>query len=268
MIYGFTINSYDLVSQYAMTSQDVENIVDYVTKEITAKFASFWEDEAKHSLHATRERYMKSLYVLDEGRMKGAVVLSYNDKVVQMIEEGIGAFDIKEGFAHSPKRKEKKDGGWYLTIPFKIGAPNTIGDSGVFGMVLPMPIYEVVKNKDLEVNGRSKGLTEAEIKSAGDNFALPKSRAAVSAIPTSKTFEEYKHKTSLFQGVIKVKDSVTKQNTYMSFRRVSDKSDPNSFIHSGINAYNLAEKALSRLDSVIEPEMTRAIDNALAQYGF
>jgi len=42
------------------------------------------------------------------------------------------------------------------------------------------------------------------------------------------------------------------QNTYMTFRRVSDKSDENSWIHKGFEAHNFMEKALeeSQVDKV------------------
>ena len=40
---------------------------------------------------------------------------------------------------------------------------------------------------------------------------------------------------------------------YMTFRRVSDQSDPNSWIHKGFTAYNLMGKTLDKfpIDTII-----------------
>ena len=49
---------------------------------------------------------------------------------------------------------------------------------------------------------------------------------------------------------------------FNTFRRVSDSSDPNSWINQGITAYKLAEKAMQNFDK--DRELDVAIDNQLA----
>ena len=68
--------------------------------------------------------------------------------------------------------------------------------------------------------------------------------------------------------MIKVKDSKTSQNRYMSFRRVSDKSLEDSWSHPGIDVHNLADKAMAVLNQNAEEELNHAMNKILATLGF
>lgn len=265
-----TIDTRSLTEQFDMTSDEVEAFIDYVVKDITASYARKWESQAKENLKGTRQRYIENLKVIDTGRMTGAVVLDYSkDPVVRMVEEGASAFDMKDGFSKSDKIKTKKDGGWYLTIPFRVATPDAIGESGLFAFKMPQEVYDVVKGKEMNIpvsggGKRSSGLKLDEVPSA---LRAPKSRAAVSNLK-HETFDEYVHKSSSFEGLSKVQDRATGQNVYMNFRRVSDESDPNSWVHSGILAHNLSDKAMSDLESNMESELNDATNRSLSKLGF
>ncbi len=113
MLVPIQINVDDLLNQYTMSKTEVEDVIDFTIKEITAKFYERWQEEAQLSLHSTRQRYLENLILIDEGRMKGAVVLDYSkDSLIKMIEEGASAFDMKEGFEKSDKVKYNKAGGY------------------------------------------------------------------------------------------------------------------------------------------------------------
>jgi len=264
------INTADISSQFNVTQKDIEGIVDFAVKDVTSTFARLWDNQARNNLGSTRQRYRESLQVVDEGRMQGSVILWYNDKLIPMIEEGAGAFDMKQGFANSDKKKTKADGGWYMRIPFRFATPSALGEEGIFSAKMPDEIYQLVKDKPTDIvssmgGNRSVGLGLAEIPK---QFTAPNIRPSVSSLPESKTFEQYKNKSSIYEGLHKRKDSTTGQNVYMSFRTVSDTSDADAFIHTGINAYNLADKALADLESNIEFELGKSVDNALKNYGF
>lgn len=266
MLVPISINIDDL-SQFNLTKQQTEDCIDYCIKEITSSFAATWEAAAKQELHSTRETYIKNLFVVDEGRMSGAVVLSYSDPLVRMIEEGCSAFDQKLAFAKSDKRKPsyRKDGptGWYLTVPFKVGTPNTLADTG-FSFVMPNEVYAAIKNKPVNETTNKATLTKTEVPS---QYATPTTRAAVTQIPTSKVFEEYKRKGSIHEGIVKTKDTTTGQNSYNSFRRVSDNSDESSWIFPGLEPKLLAEKSFSTFESKLDIETTKALNKALDQLG-
>ena len=80
-------------------------------------------------------------------------------------------------------------------------------------------------------------------------------------------FAEYKHKSSIFEGLTKRSAAYNKvvQNTYGTFRRASENSDPDSWIHRGIKAYNLAEQAIKQtdVDTIVENEVLMYLDNML-----
>ena len=55
--------------------------------------------------------------------------------------------------------------------------------------------------------------------------------------------------------------------SYNSFRRVSDKSDPSSWIHPGFTAANLAEKAFDNFESKMQSVLEKAMEAGLSSIG-
>lgn len=265
-----SVDTKSLVDQFDISKAQIDSLITYVTESITASFARRLEQQAKIHLHKTRNTYIQNIKVMSEGRFKASVFLDYSkNKLVKMLEEGATPFDMKIGFENSDKKHFKKDGGWWLTIPFMQGTPDTIGESDPFANIMPSEVYEEVKAKPADIpttsGFRSVGLKFSEIP---EQYQPPKTRAAVTNPITNEVFAEYKNKTSIYQGLVKNKDSVTGQNTYISFRRVSDNSDPNAFIFSGITAYDLCGKAMQDLESNMGGELNAATNAALATLGF
>jgi len=178
---------------------------------------------------------------------------------------------MKEGFEKSSKVKHTKSGGWYLTIPFRFAGAGALGENEIFSGVLPKAVQSAVKNL---VSNKGEFKTSVKFgdslkaKDIPDAFKEPKTRAAFSDITSKKTFEQYVHKTSIYEGV--GQSSKTYQNAtqsmFNSFRRVSSNSDPNSWINSGIRAHNLAEKSLNNFN--IGHEVDIAVDSQLVNLGF
>lgn len=274
MLQPIFIDTMDLSRQFDLTKNDVEKIIDTVIKQVVLNFYSLWENEAERGLHSTRNLYISQLKIVDEGRMKGSVVLDYTkNKMVAMLEEGANAFDMKEGFKKSSKVRFNSKGEWYMTIPFRMATPQALGESTLFAGKMPQEVYDIVKQKEQNINvsgggKRSKGLDINDLSEVPSKYRLPKTRAGVSVVQTQKTFDEYKNKSSIYQGLSKIQDNVTGQNIYMNFRRVSSNSDVNSWIHTGINAKNFADKALQRLESKIGEITGDGIDAALSDLGF
>lgn len=259
------VDTSSILDQFPNASQNtIDAFVDYVVKEITVSYARRLEGQAKLYLHQTRMTYVRNIKILDEGRMKGAVLLDYSkNKIVRMLEEGATPFDMKIGFQKSSKVKYNKDGGWYLTIPFREGNPDAVGESDIFSSIMPNEVYQAAKEKEQNIPTKdgglkSQGLKELEVP---EKYRMPKTRTAISI--ENKTFEEYKNKTSIYTGISKMNDSVTGQNIYMSFRRVGENSDDNAFIHTGIQAYNLMDKAMLELDSQMGFELNNATNQGI-----
>jgi hypothetical protein len=163
--------------------------------------------------------------------------------------------------------KFNKSGGRYLTIPFRVGTPDIVGDSDVFSRKMSVDVYEVVKAKEVNIpsrggGSRSAGLTMKELP---PQYQKRQTRAAIKDSEGKVLFEEYTHKAPLDQGLMKFTDAVTGQSTYGTFRRVSENSDPNAFIHPGIEKYNLIQKALDGFNQSVV--VSHSLTNELEKLG-
>lgn len=269
MIVPIIIDGSALQQQFALSGDQIESICDNIAKTLAARYAQQLEQEANNALHSTRRRYIQNVHVVDSGRMEGMVILDFSkDPLIRMLEQGASAFDEKEGLLRSAKAKIGRNGGRYITVPMRWGAPTTLGESDVFTGILPKEVHQVAKNKPavIPVSGggmRTAGLSSKEIPSP---FNAVKSRPTITDSAGKVLFEEYKHKTSLFQGVSRKVDPATGQNTYNSFRRVSENSDKDAFVHPGIEQYNLVQRALDNFDQT--QTVSIALDQELVNLGF
>lgn len=183
-----------------------------------------WTQEAYKRLKTTLPDYLLGLstqsikYPENGDYLTGSVTL-IGDLAVA-VEEGYGSFDMKTGFSKSSRRKEKADGGWYLTIPFRHVTPN----AKLHGQPMTQSIYN-----------RAKRLQPGQ--------RLPPERG------TQVSWAGYKHRNTIESGMTKIikeynnakTGKTVKQSQYMTFRRVSDKSAGNSWIHPGFKGVKIAE---------------------------
>lgn len=265
MFYPIVIDTSQLSQEFNLNKSQIERLLDNTIKAITYEAYRNWHNEAAKTLKQTRNRYLQNLIVVDEGLAKGAVVLRYDDPLVRMIEEGAPPRDMKEAFEKSDKAKKKKNGGWYLTVPFRFGAPTSLGESEVFSGILPQEVHAKIKSfeANIPIGGgmRTRGLKLDEIP---QQFQEKTIRKEIPETPTSRLFREYVSKTSKYEGVVKIKDLSTNQTRgYMSFRRVSDKSDPDSWIHPGIDEGNFFDKGLAKTEQFIPDLVDAQIENFL-----
>lgn len=268
MVIPILIDTSSIAEQFSgITKESLDTLCDNVAKALTVRYAQALTQEANNTLHKTKKRYIRAITVIDSGRMEGTVLLDYSkDRLVKMIEEGAGAFDEKKALLSSSKAKIGKNGKRYITVPFRMATPGAVADSDVFTTVMPQEVYDVVKKKDTNIaNGRGTRSSGLMVKELPAQFQSPKVRAAVSNSKTKDQFDEYKHKSSIYAGLIKTKDAVTGQNTYNTFRRVSDNSDKLAFVHPGIQRYALIGKALANFNH--ERELAVQLNNELAKLG-
>jgi len=255
------IDTRALSEEFSLQKSDVDALLTSVVKDLTSAAYEGWLLETK-VLGQSRQQYQRGLIVVSEGRFTGAVVLL--GALPNMIESGASAFDMKVGFSKGKKVKQGKNGGWYMTIPFRLATPGAAGFSEICSGSIPASVYAVVKKQPTTVT--SQGVTRTQ----GLKFdQIPKEYQTTKTRPEvtigEKKFDAYKNKTSNFQGVTKITTS-TGGGQVMGFRRVSLNSDPMSWIHSGITARNLADKVEAKLD--IEKRIDISIDNFLAAKGF
>jgi hypothetical protein len=263
------IDTRSMMEQFdGLTAGNVEAMLDRVAKGLAVSFVQQLTMKAQQELKRTRQRYIRNIKLVDSGRMEGTVLLDYSkDKLVEMIEEGHAAFDMKDAMLASPKARTGKNGKKYLTIPFRWGVPGTIGESDNFTFVMPAEIHKAVKAKPFTVQTAGYGMNTTGLKFSEipTQFQKNNVRPAIKGEDGKILFAQYESKSPVHQGIFKQMDAATGQNTYRSFRRVSENSDPEAFIHPGIKQYNLIQKTLGTFN--IASEMTPLLDNELSKLG-
>ena len=263
-----TIDLSGLKGQFGIDDKTLDQLTETCVKAVTAAIYANWEALAKKKLKSTREEYIQNIIHVDKGRFNKQIILT--GVVPNMVEQGASAFDIKEGFRKSPKVRYtipvygkkgnmlRPGGYWYLTIPFRIGVPGTLGQAGFTGQ-MPQEVYDIMRKR-----GNRIALRADEIPAP---YNIPQSRAAIQATPQNPYYAQYTHKSSIYEGLTKrtAQYGKTTQNTYGTFRRAGANSDPLSWIHKGISAYRLADEAvkITDVDTIVENEVTTFLDTIL-----
>lgn len=221
----------DFVNRWSLTIDQTDLLASSILEDVTTSFAKKWSEIAGQELKTSRKEYQESIFINKINDYN--YVVGLKGVVPNMIEQGVGDFDMKDGFSSSRKKKSTRNGGWYLTIPFRHATPTAVATSSIFANVMPKQVYKVAKEL---ANKEQISANQLPIQ-----FQIKKVR------PTTPQFDMYTHKNPIHEGIQKNQDS-TGRSQYISFRRVSSLSDPNAWIHTGITARNLAEKTLNKLD--------------------
>jgi hypothetical protein len=251
----------DLIKEFNFPRNTADFIVESTVEEITTEIYRNWRVEASNNLKSSRDEYINNLDIIRNSQFSRTIML--HGMLPNMIEKGIGPFDMKENFKKSGKVKysvKTSKGGkvtfsWYLTIPFRIGTPGIVGENSAFSSIMPKEVHDIMKKKP----------ANSPLKNVPSPFDIPQSRAAIVIPEANINFPEYTHKSSIYAGMVKKTGAYgkTTQNTYQTFRRVSGNSDPNSWIHKGIKAHNLMQKAVSNTDvnTIAENNVDKILKN-------
>ena len=233
------------------------SIVSMATMEVEKKI----RESISKKLKSTKETYERGLksYITPKTPFIGTIELV--DQLPNMIESGASVFDMKEGFGKSQK-KTTTDNGWYLTIPFRWGVSTSIGTE--FSNVMIESINKVAEGLKPSIVAKEYGkveygdhITIEQLKKL-NNYQAHKGQSAGWG-----GHQPYEHKSPIAQGMLKIQKTYEKdpQNTYVTFRRVSNKSHPDSWIHPGFKPSNFMDDALKEVD--IEKLMQPMIETAL-----
>ncbi len=253
MITNIDIDTRDLSSQFDLDREDVNMLLEYTVKQVTAEFAYLWGREAKQSLKSTRNEYINAIQIDTRGRFTGVAYLNPAAWLPNALEVGASAYDMKQGLLSSPKAKMGKNGP-YITIPFRFAGSGAIGESSVFSGIAPPEIERAVSKSTSR-----GGLSLSEIPT---KYHIPKTRELQRGALESVAFDKRMNiqTKSIYEGL---KKSIS--GGYINFRRVSLRSAPDSFQHPGFEARDFAYKALPKLD--MEGLLTSSIDGFLTKLG-
>ena len=233
-----------LMSYSNLINREAE-MASFVLDRVLDSYMFEWENLINSELKSTRQEY-KSAMFLDRTDEYNAVVglRPTESSIALMIEEGASSYDIKKGMEKSSKRKIKEDGGWYITVPFRHATTEALAESSIFSGRMPAEIQAAAQAQPINVvTNRTAGLSIED---------LPSKYQSLLSNPTTGV----QHRSPIYQGLIRQDISSTnKENRsgYVTFRRISDKSQDGSWEHPGFQAKNLMDKALNslQLDSIV-----------------
>ena len=236
---GISIDVSQVGNAFAFDRATMTEFKNFVVKSVATRYVRDVRSLARRNLHKTRAEYERAISVLNPS--SGVAVVELNGVLPNMIEQGASAFDIKEGFSKSDKKKQKLDGGWYLTVPFSHATPSSTGDFATLGDAMPESVYE-----------KAAMLSEGESLSGSD---LPKMAPRQKISTMTASYDQYIRKHSPYSGIRR--NTRSGHSGYVSFRRVSDKSDPNSWIHKGLEARGFFSEAYNEDRIIHEIDVAR-----------
>jgi hypothetical protein len=170
-------------------------------------------------VHTVSGEYVRSIAegLKMDGNLSGEIVTTSPHGAI--VEDGIKAYDMKVGLLNSPKAKTGKGGSLYITVPFRHGTPGTA--------TMPSMSRGAYKDaKKLGYSRRNNALTSG----MGTQYTWGGRLKNTSEGKRSKIISKnrnYTWKTGLFSGMVKM--GKRNHTQYMTFRRVSANSDPNSW---------------------------------------
>lgn len=246
----------DIIQSYNLNNSQALILSDKIVQKVTREIYENWMDLASRNLGSTKDMYLRSLlapqFFYKGISVTGLIVLL--GQLANMIEDGAPPFDMKIGFAGSPKVKFTKNGKWFLTIPFRYGTPGSLSQNEAFHSKMPKAIYDVAKN-----------LSATTINPAGGKkfFAYGQSLKKENIPAPHNEIKKSTHKSGQYEGMIRIEKTYNKTTSsqYMVFRRVSDNSDPSAWMHPGFRAVNFAEKAYKE----VEKDMDVIVENVCTE---
>lgn len=240
--------------------------------------------EANIHLHKSLGAYKAGLnlpeFQMNDIRAVGVIELT--GMLANMVEQGCEPFDMKEGFSKSAKvhqvvRKKKGGGvehGWYLTIPFRYATPDAVASSAAFSGNMPKDVYNEIKGMAAtrtRINGEhkqmGKSMTMRQLEMLGKAGRGTRPEIPKGGNLSGEQRAEYEHKSPKFLGLSKQEKTYAKGtgSQYVTFRRVSDLSAANSWIHKGIKARNLFPLAAE--NAQLEGVVARSVHRQLQALG-
>lgn len=240
----------DTVKEFSLTQEESKAFSNYVLDRVTDEYLEQWENVINTQLKSSRDEYKRAMYTDRPDDNTSIIGLtSRNSKLAMMIELGASAFDEKQGFEKSEKRTEKKDGGWYLTIPFRHAVSEAIMSEMVPGS----------KTTVLDLLKTGEKLTPKTLPEGRQEVQTHEVEFAPGITMT------YKHKSPIYEGLHRKDIASTekeKRGGYFTFRRVSDKSEDESWLHPGFTTYDLMGKALqnTKFDEIVDLAVQEFLD--------
>lgn len=210
------------------------------------------ENKVGHQYTNSLAQYLEKRYGRSAVKRKGrSVTVAF--KMLDDMANGEGAFsgikfyDLKPYFAQSPKAKPRKDGkGWYLVVP--VGSPHKVSQlrqaysRSLWDEISHMPMGKTANQGDID---RFRQVLGGQTNSPTGLLDYTWQSTSITKVPWG-----------------------TKRSRYITFRTVSDRSDPNSWL-IGRNQMNNAINEVAKNERqarTIARYIRQGIENALQEF--
>lgn len=217
-----------------------------IVRSIGSAAMQHWKKLAQSELRSTSRDYIAGLQ-----RIKNGIELV--GTLPNQIEQGWSGGDMRGWMSKSGKAKRTKDGGWYLHVPFRHGSSK----SGGRNVGAPMP---------QKVGAAARKLSPPTLSAPGQGTKWGE-RLSPHKGPGEKirgilnTKAKDWHTTSIYTGMVrkeKVYQNAT-QSSYGTFRTISSKGDPRSWIHPGIRARRFAPRVREHIVRKVLPMVVQQL---------
>lgn len=199
---------------------------------------SQWKILAKRKLKSTAQAYINGIS-RESGSGVEKIVLS--GMLPNMVEKGWSGGDMLAGLLKGPKARQGANGP-YTTVPFRHGTPGTSGIN--LGPTMPASVHAAAKKLAPTLAKPGGGVAWGE-RLAG--------HVGVGSAMHKMLHKGHHRSKSPWAGMIR-KGQNTKRGVqtsgYLTFRRVSLKSDASAWVHPGITARNLHKEVISYVNKI------------------
>ena len=246
-----------LIEEFSLDENQTLMIGTTIIDRVAQEYSYRWKNLIDKELKSSRNEYLRGIFIERVNPTEIIFGLSNGESSLPLsIEEGHGPWDEKPFLLGSLKAKRTKDGKPFLTVPFRHATPQAIAEAGIFSSIMPQDVYQLAKNSPMPLK-RSQ-LPESQ--------QIPGVRKEIN-VPGLKV-PEYIHKAAKYEGLVRVEASSSENENrgqYMTFRRVSDNSDPNSWFNGGIIAKRLMDRALeiAQIDRVADMAIDETLERIL-----
>lgn len=173
----------------------------------------------------------KQLNLPNSGRFEGYIFTT--KEIALDFEEGKAPWDMKPMLLGGPNVRTSKSGSKFNTVPFRHGTPGGGTKNRHATNVMSAKIY------------KATAWLKPGMRLTGTNKMHPPGANKATGAP---------HQSGIYEGLSRVTKKYEKkeESKYMTFRRVSDNSDPGAWWHPGNPAYNVAEKVANYCRPTVE----------------
>lgn len=210
---------------YYLSELNLNALEAQLTNNITNEIYKNWIRVAETNLNSTRAGYISGLNLQIVSPTEQDIVLV--GWLNNSVENGLAPFNMKPSALNGANVKVSKSGSRYVRISFNMAVKGSkLDETQTYSRIIPKSVWQAfTQGKPIPRPHNRRNV-----------------RPGISNVETKETFPAYKHKQSLYAGLKQVGAKLS------TIRTISDNSNPNSWIHKGIIAYNLRDKALAATD--------------------